>query len=39
MGSYLEAIEKGADTIVTTGGRGPCRAGLYGEIHKRNLIN
>ncbi|HEY3374095.1 MAG TPA: hypothetical protein VGK02_03415 [Candidatus Aquicultor sp.] len=33
-GSYLEAIEKGADTIVSTGGVGPCRAGLYCEIHQ-----
>jgi len=37
MGTYLEAIDRGAELIVTTGGRGPCRAGLYGEVHKRNL--
>ena len=37
MGSYIEAIEKGAEIIVSTGGRGPCRAGLYGEVHKNNL--
>lgn len=37
MGSYLEAIELGADTIITSGGCGPCRAGFYGEIHKRIL--
>ncbi len=29
LGTYLEAIERGADTIVTSGGIGPCRAGLY----------
>lgn len=39
LGSYLEAIEKGADTIVTSGGHGPCRAGYYGEVHKKILEN
>ncbi|RKD32960.1 hypothetical protein [Thermohalobacter berrensis] len=39
MGSYIEACEMGADTIVTSGGHGPCRAGFYGEIHKRVLKN
>jgi len=39
MGSYLEAIEMGADTIITSGGHGPCRAGYYGEIHKKILKN
>ena len=39
MGSYLEAIELGADTVVTSGGCGPCRAGFYGEVHKRILHN
>lgn len=38
-GSYIEAIEKGADTIVTSGGHGPCRAGFYGELHRRILKN
>jgi predicted nucleotide-binding protein (sugar kinase/HSP70/actin superfamily) len=37
MGSYLEAIELGADTIVTSGGHGPCRAGFYAEVHRRIL--
>ena len=37
MGSYIEACEMGAETIVTSGGHGPCRAGFYGEIHKRTL--
>lgn len=37
MGSYIEACEMGVDTIVTSGGHGPCRAGFYGEIHKRIL--
>ena len=39
MGSYLEAVEKGADVILTSGGHGPCRAGFYGEMHKRILQN
>lgn len=37
MGSYIEACELGANTLVTSGGHGPCRAGFYGEIHKRVL--
>jgi predicted nucleotide-binding protein (sugar kinase/HSP70/actin superfamily) len=37
MGSYLEAIEQGAEVIVTSGGHGPCRAGFYGELHKKIL--
>ncbi|WP_353892568.1 2-hydroxyacyl-CoA dehydratase [Proteinivorax hydrogeniformans] len=36
-GSYIEAIEKGADTLVTSGGHGPCRAGFYEKVHKRLL--
>ena len=37
LGTYLEGLAKGADTIVSGGGYGPCRAGLYGEIHRRIL--
>lgn len=37
MGTYIEACEMGADTLITSGGHGPCRAGFYGEIHKRVL--
>ena len=37
MGSYIEAIEKGADTILTSGGSGPCRAGLYAQIQEKTL--
>jgi len=37
MGTYLETIEMGADTIVTTGGVGPCRAGEYGMLHHKIL--
>lgn len=35
MGTYLETIEMGADTLVTSGGHGPCRAGLYAQVHHR----
>jgi predicted nucleotide-binding protein (sugar kinase/HSP70/actin superfamily) len=37
LGSYLEALEMGADTVVTSGGSGPCRAGFYGEVHRKTL--
>lgn len=37
MGTYLEMMGKGIDTIVTSGGHGPCRAGYYGELHKKIL--
>ncbi|BAF59507.1 MAG: CoA protein activase [Pelotomaculum sp.] len=37
MGTYLETIEMGADTIVTTGGVGPCRAGEYAMLHHNIL--
>ncbi|MCW3489222.1 CoA protein activase [Dethiobacter alkaliphilus] len=37
MGTYLEAVEAGADSLTTSGGFGPCRAGYYGELHKRIL--
>lgn len=37
LGSYIEALELGADTIITSGGSGPCRAGFYGEVHYKTL--
>ena len=37
LGTYLESIEAGADTIMSSGGSGPCRAGYYGELHKKVL--
>ncbi len=37
MGTYLEEIEMGAETIISSGGHGPCRAGYYGEVHKKIL--
>lgn len=39
LGTYLEGLEQGADTIVSGGGYGPCRAGLYGEMHRRILAD
>ncbi|PUU89161.1 acyl-CoA dehydratase activase-related protein [Halanaerobium sp.] len=33
-GIYLKLMEKDVDTLVTSGGHGPCRAGYYGEVHK-----
>ncbi|SMP41362.1 2-hydroxyacyl-CoA dehydratase [Anoxynatronum buryatiense] len=37
MGSYFEAIQRGAEVIVTSGGHGPCRAGFYERVHQRIL--
>jgi len=38
IGNYIEAYEKGADTILTAGGRGPCRFGYYCEMC-REILN
>lgn len=37
LGNYVEAADKGADTIVITGGIGPCRFGYYGELERQIL--
>ena len=37
LGNYIEAAERGADTLVITGGVGPCRFGYYGELAKEIL--
>ncbi len=34
MGSYFEAIQEGAEVIVTSGGNGPCREGFMREYIK-----
>ena len=34
LGNFIEALELGADTLVTCGGTGPCRLGYYAEIQK-----
>jgi predicted nucleotide-binding protein (sugar kinase/HSP70/actin superfamily) len=36
-GIYLKLMEKNVNTLVTSGGHGPCRAGYYGEVHKKIL--
>lgn len=37
LGNYIEAVNEGADTIVITGGVGPCRFGYYGEMERQIL--
>lgn len=37
MGTYIEACDAGAEMIVSSGGSGPCRAGMYCEVHRRIL--
>jgi predicted nucleotide-binding protein (sugar kinase/HSP70/actin superfamily) len=34
LGNFIEALEKGADTILMVGGWGPCRFGYYAEIQR-----
>ena len=33
IGNYIQAIEKGADTVILPGSCGPCRFGEYCEMH------
>ncbi|OPJ59585.1 acyl-CoA dehydratase activase-related protein [Clostridium oryzae] len=37
VGNYIDAINKGADTIIITGSCGPCRYGEYCEL-QRNVL-
>ena len=37
LGSYVEALDMGADTIISTGGVGPCRAGYYTLLQEKIL--
>lgn len=37
MGTYIECAEKGAEVIVSSGGCGPCRAGMYPDVHQKVL--
>jgi len=37
LGNFIEALEHGADTLVTCGGEGPCRLGYYGVIQQKIL--
>ncbi|WP_422444950.1 2-hydroxyacyl-CoA dehydratase [Thermoanaerobacterium sp. DL9XJH110] len=39
LGTYIQVLEAGADTIVSTGGVGPCRAGLYTTLQEKILKN
>jgi predicted nucleotide-binding protein (sugar kinase/HSP70/actin superfamily) len=37
LGNYVQAAAQGADTIIITGGIGPCRFGYYGETARQIL--
>ncbi len=37
MGNFMEAYEKGADTIIMAGGCGPCRFGYYAQVQREIL--
>lgn len=37
LGSFMESLAAGADTIVTCGGRGPCRLGYYAAVQQEVL--
>ena len=37
LGTYVEVLERGANLIITSGGVGPCRAGLYGVLQEKIL--
>ncbi len=37
LGNFIEALERGADTIIMVGGWGPCRFGYYAEIQRMIL--
>ena len=37
MGTYIECAEAGAELIVSSGGCGPCRAGMYPDVHQKAL--
>lgn len=38
VGNFIEAMEKGADTIVMGGGWGPCRFGYFAQV-EREILN
>ncbi|MEK6692295.1 MAG: hypothetical protein AABY44_02575 [Nitrospirota bacterium] len=39
LGNMIEALDKGADSIIMPGGYGPCRFGYYGVIQEQILKN
>jgi predicted nucleotide-binding protein (sugar kinase/HSP70/actin superfamily) len=39
LGTYVQVLEAGANTLVSSGGVGPCRAGLYTTLQEKILKN
>ncbi|MDD4569714.1 MAG: CoA protein activase [Tepidanaerobacteraceae bacterium] len=37
LGTYIQALKAGANTLVSSGGVGPCRAGLYTTLQEKIL--
>ncbi|HHZ20805.1 MAG TPA: CoA protein activase [Firmicutes bacterium] len=37
LGNYLQALQRGADTVLMAGGCGPCRFGNYAEVQQEIL--
>lgn len=37
LGTYVQCLEAGANTLVSSGGVGPCRAGLYTTLQEKIL--
>lgn len=37
LGTFMQALESGANTLVSSGGVGPCRAGLYTTLQEKIL--
>lgn len=37
MGTYFDVCSRGAEIIVSSGGSGPCRAGMYCSVHEEIL--
>src|SRR3989304_1412716 len=37
IGNFIEALERGADTVIMAGGTGPCRFGYYAQVQKKIL--
>ncbi|MDD3268546.1 MAG: CoA protein activase [Syntrophomonadaceae bacterium] len=38
IGNFIEALDRGADTIIMAGGWGPCRFGYYAQV-EREILN
>jgi len=37
LGTFIQCLKEGADTLVSSGGVGPCRAGLYTTLQEKIL--